>query len=763
DGSGKRIDFTLNGGEGTVTQSELFAEPLRIAALEAKGAVTNDFTTLELESSKIDFHGPVLKANGSLTRKEQSVAIALDATAEELPVEELYRYWPVPLAAKPREWVTTRITKGIVPHAHAKLVLDTADIVERHIPADALAAEVDVEGATIRYLDSLPPAENAKGTARFTGKGMDIAVSSASMYTEAKLKSGRVQIPDMTTPTPEMLIDLSILAPGEEVAQYLDNELFSYTKMLNLAPETTSGIAEGDIKLRFSLNHDVRLAEGVTYNIKATLKEAKAQKFMESMDIDKGDFILAISRGKAIDLEGTASINTLPVGVVWHTDLSKNEKFQQSYRFKAKGDMSQFGGFGLPPIEGASGTMTMDATIQQSGGTRYIDATIDLTQMALDLPKWQYSKALGETGALTVKGTGSTDNSLNIQNFTLAMPEAEASGTALIASKPFAFEMLNLNRFRMGKQDISLRLMEGSHNDYDVTITGSSLDLGQMLEEKDKEKKSAMPDMNITLDVAQLFLGGNKVLPNVEGTLTCKNDKCATIDTTVTFDNGRKAVYKVSPGEAGTRKVSLTSEDAGKLVGALNITDKLFGGVLDLNGTIADSGAERTVAGRVLLTNCRLIKAPVLAKILALSSLSGIAAALEGDEGVFFKKMTIPYTMKGNVFSFKDALASGPSVGVSANGAVNIDTTQLDINGTLIPSNVLNTLVGKVPLVGETIVGGEGEGLFATSFKVEGTYEDAKVSANPLSMLTPGLLRNVFGDEVGDVTGEKKPSPESKP
>ena len=40
--------------------------------------------------------------------------------------------------------------------------------------------------------------------------------------------------------------------------------------------------------------------------------------------------------------------------------------------------------------------------------------------------------------------------------------------------------------------------------------------------------------------------------------------------------------------------------------------------------------------------------------------------------------------------------------------------------------------------------GGEGEGLIAFNYAVKGSYDDPKVSVNPLSALTPGFLRGIF-------------------
>jgi hypothetical protein len=47
-------------------------------------------------------------------------------------------------------------------------------------------------------------------------------------------------------------------------------------------------------------------------------------------------------------------------------------------------------------------------------------------------------------------------------------------------------------------------------------------------------------------------------------------------------------------------------------------------------------------------------------------------------------------------------------------------------------------------VLGNLLLGGEGQGLFAANFSLTGGFDDPKVSVNPLSALAPGFLRNLF-------------------
>ena len=65
----------------------------------------------------------------------------------------------------------------------------------------------------------------------------------------------------------------------------------------------------------------------------------------------------------------------------------------------------------------------------------------------------------------------------------------------------------------------------------------------------------------------------------------------------------------------------------------------------------------------------------------------------------------------------------------------------ISLRGTLIPAKTLNTLVSKIPVVGDILIGKKaGEGLFGLSFKIKGLPDDLKTTVNPVKTLTPRFI-----------------------
>ena len=62
----------------------------------------------------------------------------------------------------------------------------------------------------------------------------------------------------------------------------------------------------------------------------------------------------------------------------------------------------------------------------------------------------------------------------------------------------------------------------------------------------------------------------------------------------------------------------------------------------------------------------------------------------------------------------------------------------------LVPSFGVNSALGGIPIIGDLFVSREGEGVFSLTYSVRGELARAQVAVNPLSAITPGVLRRIF-------------------
>jgi AsmA-like protein len=209
---------------------------------------------------------------------------------------------------------------------------------------------------------------------------------------------------------------------------------------------------------------------------------------------------------------------------------------------------------------------------------------------------------------------------------------------------------------------------------------------------------------------------------------------------TVTGQIGKDKQLNVTINtEADVRKVSIKSDDAGFGARVLLKTDYLIGGKLTLDGSFEG----KTGTAMVTMTDVRLKDAPFVAQLFSLASLRGLADVLSG-EGVLFTSVEAPVKLQNGRIDLPGLRASGPAMGITARGWIAPAESELSLDGVLVPSFGVNSLLGGLPIIGDLFVSRQGEGMFAPTYSVRGTFSKARVAINPVAAFTPGVLRRIF-------------------
>ena len=130
---------------------------------------------------------------------------------------------------------------------------------------------------------------------------------------------------------------------------------------------------------------------------------------------------------------------------------------------------------------------------------------------------------------------------------------------------------------------------------------------------------------------------------------------------------------------------------------------------------------------------------PVLAKLLTLASLQGIADLLTGD-GIRFTDFEMKFTNESSLMEIQEIYAIGPAISLLMEGYVEQDKIT-SLKGTLVPATTINRTISSIPLIGDILVGKKvGEGVFGVSFKIKGSPNNLKTTVNPIKALTPRFI-----------------------
>lgn len=199
----------------------------------------------------------------------------------------------------------------------------------------------------------------------------------------------------------------------------------------------------------------------------------------------------------------------------------------------------------------------------------------------------------------------------------------------------------------------------------------------------------------------------------------------------------------LTSGESDVREVDVDIPDASEAAFAFLGLDNISGGRLQIKAQLPPVGQKGTLNGVAEVEDFKLVEAPILAQMLSVASLQGIFDTLSG-EGLKFREFTVPFSLQGSELSLRNARVSGPALGMTGAGEIDFVERTLDLDGVLVPAYTANSILGDIPVIGDIFVGKKGEGIFALSYTVKGRFDKSQIAVNPLSALTPGILRGIF-------------------
>jgi hypothetical protein len=246
--------------------------------------------------------------------------------------------------------------------------------------------------------------------------------------------------------------------------------------------------------------------------------------------------------------------------------------------------------------------------------------------------------------------------------------------------------------------------------------------------------------MTVTARLDRVLVGPGRQFNRVD--LRADSDGTRWHDAAISGAVGTGTMHLTMTPRAGGRDLAITADDAGAVLRAFGLTEDMHGGKLRIDGRYDDVEPVDTLKARVGIDDYRIVRAPLLAKLLAVTSIAGIPDLLGGD-GIGFQDLSMQVVKTPGRIAITDGRASGRAMGLTVQGTIQGSDDVAELTGTIVPINAVNGLFESIPLIGG-IVTGRGGGLFAFTYTVKGPLDNPAVSVNPLSVLAPGVVRNLF-------------------
>ncbi|MBF0561121.1 MAG: AsmA-like C-terminal domain-containing protein [Alphaproteobacteria bacterium] len=681
----------------------------------------------------------------------ETLFISGDTALTDVPINALRDYWPTGVAPNPRDWITHHLSAGVVTSAHFAAALH--GITPLTLALDNLSGLLAVKGATVDYLTPMPRLRDVDGRVMFAPDRVDVLAVAGGVY-GLKLTEAKVAVLGLDKPVQSADIDLAVEGPVTDALRLIDNNPLNYASKLGINPSQTGGKAEAHIKLMFPLRSSLPL-DKVIVSTDAMLKGFSLKGAVFDRDLSDGMVNMRVT-ATTLETGGTAALAGVPIRLEWRENFSPGVEPRSHYQVNGKiDDAGRHGlGFDFPPLgpESLLGPVQTDlsANINHDGRGTFAVRT-DLSAAEIRIPPMNWKKPPAVTASANVEGRFAGGALKELSRFTVVTGNGLDVRGKLGLAEAGRLWRIDFDRIRLNRTDLRGSVIAEPDGAFAIKATGAGFDAFPLLSDHTaKGANTAVTPLSLNLTTDRLWVSKEGFLDKArfKATRTGQGWKHVSLDA-VTGTNGSDVTLRLAPKADGAGEFTITSADAGAVLRAFDIYDNLIDGKLDVAGTV---GSDDVYRGNATITEFRVIKAPLLAKLLTMAALTGIPESLTGD-GLYFTTMVLPFTWDSDKITVAEARAHGLSLGLTAKGEVSLEHDTINLEGTIVPIYSLNSLLGNLPLLGGLLTGEKGGGVFAATYSMSGNTAAPEISVNPLAVLTPGFLRRLFN--LFDETGKK--------
>jgi hypothetical protein len=693
----------------------------------------------------------------------------LDLRLDEVGFADLAALWPDGVAgpgAKP--WITGNITAGVARDLQVRMRMVAApDLSDGELTH--LSGALEGRDMVVHWLRPVPPAEGVAARLTFNSTNeIDIAILGGRQGAMA-VPSGRVTLTGLAQRDQYLNIALDLAGPVTEAIAVLNHPRINILSRRPVTMRNPAGTVEGRLGvLALPLENDVTF-DDVRLSAGGRISGLHLGGIAAGHDLTGGSVTFEVTND-ALRAQGTATLAGVAAQLGVEMDFTDGAAAQVIQKVTVAGtvEAGRLVALGLDTPELAldgSAAVRLEMVSRRSGRSE-ITVRANLAQLGLRADRLHWGKAAGQ------RGTAEAVVVLNRERFAgIERLRLEGEGLAVQAALDWparGTRRLRLGRALLGASDVQGEIAwpAGAGQPWVVRLAGPSLDLsGEMARNDSAADGVRGPAWNAELQVERLVLGPGRVLAGVRA--RSDNDGLITRNARVT---GRVGPGGVGPGGVGPgggggfelsilpsglaqrRSLTVTAQDAGALLSALDVMDDMRGGRLNLVATYDDSRAGHPLSGTAEVVEFGMRNAPALGKLLQAITVIGAVEALSGPD-LRFTRMVAPFRHTGDAIELADARAFSTSLGMTAKGRIDLRRRLFDLQGTVVPAYFLNSLLGRVPLLGKLVSPETGGGLFAMNYGVKGPFDDPAVWVNPLSAVTPGFLRGLFGVFEGTPQG----------
>ncbi|MGE0233450.1 MAG: AsmA-like C-terminal domain-containing protein, partial [Flavobacteriaceae bacterium] len=686
-----------------------------------------------------------------------------------MPVDVLKRVWPAYAAPGAREWVMQHILAGDITSAQFSLTGQPGVLQTGGPPLEG-RFEFAMSDVAFTYLGAMPPIRNASAKAVLDGDRLEVRLGrGAHVETisgkRIEVESGSFTAHNLYGDKPPGAAAVSLSGDAGAMVELLDNDPINLATDKGLDPETISGAAKADIRVELPLISDVKLAETrVFVNGKV---DRLAMKTADGRSVEEG-MLEVTSDGTTIALNGHARIDGVDATINLTDQMFGGSGATQTVTTLLGAEERRKMGFSLEEL--VSGELPVEIVSgRDEQGREANDVTLDLTPVRMSYPAIGLDKPPG--AAATAKFRMVKDKSrIFLKGLTVTGSGLDIAGEVTLSP---AGEILSaqLPRFSLRRADVaSVSIKRGRSNALNVEIEADSLDVRSVLsaafanEEGIANTGSAAP-LNIVANIGKAIGHDDQTMTGVKLNLTRAGGRTTGFDVQGMLAPNGALSGSMKPGANGQASViTIKSGDAGALMRFAGIYSNMQGGSFTL---VARTGQQQGYAdGGMRIDDFVINNDTGLDRIVASGEQEALRVGEQKGAGgvptantgnLPFRQFELRFTRQGDLVRVQDGVIRGQAMGATVEGEIDFSRKRIGMAGTYVPLYAINSIFGKIPIIGPILGGRKNEGLVGISYSIRGSIEQPILTVNPVSAVTPGVLRFIFEQPIDSLSSGSAP------
>jgi hypothetical protein len=723
-----------------------------------------DFSgTASVREAKFDVEDAVIMAGnsgirlrGTFTGGDRSVGIKLAGRLRDVPAGMLKRLWPPIVAPNTRKWVNTNILGGRITDGELNIDLPVDGLAQglakRIIPNEAISVRFGLENVTTTYFGGLPPISGGSGEGVLQGNEFSLRLDKGMVTVPSgkvvDLSNGTLRMTSLLAPITPTEIHLEGKGDVPAFIEYLDLDPLNLVSKSGNKAKGLTGAATVAMDLDLPLQKVVA-RDDVKVSAVARIRDADLKGAVGDIDLSDGSIELKITEN-SVRAEGTAKLNNIAAKITWWRDGGPENP--QNAVLETELDAKEREAVGANVNDFVTGPVKVKVTLQDFHDTVSkirVDADLSKSELRLAAIDWWRPPAPKTTASFDfIPGAGKGGDIDNLiikgDGFLLKGDLTVDGSSGRVSEAKFPTIVLDEdNRF-------GASVTQGD-DVTNVSVNGASFDARPLIRSlfanrpapSDTGKDSGKVKGTLIVDalVDKVYAHRGEVVNEVAGSIVMRNGAVERAMLNGTFVSGQPITIRIDPADDGGRDLRIAGRDAGSALRAANLYSKVAGGQIDFSARLG-AGSDSTVRnGRLTLRDFEVRDEAALAQ---LDQKGRPKKAGPRKGGVVFSRLTLPFTSDARFIRIGDTLVKGPELGATAQGLIRKMDGAIDIDGTIIPAYALNAAVGEIPILGDILTGGKGEGIFGLTYAVGGTMTQPRFQVNPVSAIAPGILRKFF-------------------